>query len=278
MTSEDLIAKAKEKKSYTIQDMIVGAKEELGKALPDSMSPERLTRIALTCLRTNPELTQCTPESLLGALFTSAQLGIEPVAGHAYLLPFNNSYKVGKDWIKKKEVQFILGYKGVISLYYRHAKSVMLVYGVVHANDEFDYELGTEAFLKHKPAKDDRGQVIGYWIMAELNGGGKPFLYMSHDDCMEHGRKHSKTFNKDDNMFYKKSPWATNPESMCLKTILLKLSKFLPLSIELQQMIGSDETSKNYRQGANMLEIADQTNWDNETEDMNKSIAEAKAK
>lgn len=263
--SKDLVAQANKKKTYTIQEMVEGAAAELGKALPNSMSPERLTRIALTCLRTNPELTQCTPESLLGALFTSAQLGVEPVAGHAYLLPFWNSYKVGNEWKKKREVQFILGYKGVISLFYRHAKSVALLWGVVHKNDEFNYELGTDAFLKHKPAMTDRGAVIGYWILAELASGGKPFEYMSHESCMEHGRQHSKTYDKKNNVFYKSSPWATSPESMCLKTCLLKLSKTLPLSIEIQQAIQTDETSRNYRDGVkNMIEIPSQTNWDNQ--------------
>lgn len=269
--SDDLITKASAVKRTTIQDMVTGAAVELGKALPNSMSPERLTRIALTCLRTNPELTQCTPESLMGALFTSAQLGIEPVAGQAYLLPFWNSYKVGTEWKKKREVQFILGYKGVISLFYRHAKSVALLWGVVHKNDEFDYELGTDAYLKHKPAMGERGAVVGYWIMAELASGGKPFEYMSHEDCMEHGKQHSKTYDKKKGIFYKSSPWATSPESMCLKTVLLKLSKTLPLSIEIQQAIQTDETSRNYRDGVkNMIEIPDQTNWnEEETENQN---------
>jgi len=274
--STDLVNKANEVKTVTIQELIERTAPELEKALPNAMSSERLTRIALTCIRTNPKLALCSPESLLGALFTSAQLGVEPIAGHAYLLPFNNSKKVGNEWRKVLECQFILGYRGVASLFYRHAKSVVLSWGVVHENDFFEYEKGTENFLRHRPTQDEKGKVLGFWVLAELANGGKSFEYMTHTDCMEHGRQHSKTFDKSKKVFYDNSPWVTSPESMCLKTCLLKLSKILPISIELQQMIQSDETSKHYRKGANMLEIPDQTNWQDETDDLNKSIAEAK--
>jgi recombination protein RecT len=51
---------------------------ELGNALPTFMTPERFVRIAVTAIRLNPKLAQCTQMSLLGALFQSAQLGLEP--------------------------------------------------------------------------------------------------------------------------------------------------------------------------------------------------------
>lgn len=261
--STDLVKKAENKKMMSIPDMITASAEELKKALPNAMSPERLARIALTCVRMNPDLAQCTPESFMGALFTSAQLGIEPVAGRAYLLPFWNKRKIGQEWKSLREVQFILGYKGVSDLFYRHAKSVNLAWAVVRENDDFDYAYGTESFLRHKPAQENRGKILGYWVMAKLSNGGAPFAYMTHDDCIEHGRNHSKTYDKKNNVFYKSSPWASSTESMCLKTVLLQLSKLLPMSVELQQAIQSDETSKHYRNGVtDILEIPDQTNWD----------------
>lgn len=267
--NNDLVSKANAVKTTTVQSLIESMAPELQKALPNAMSPERLTRIALTCIRMTPKLSQCTPESLIGALFTSAQLGIEPVAGHAYLLPFNNSKKVGSSWVKVLECQFILGYRGVAALFYRHAKAVVLSWAVVHENDVFDYEKGTESFLKHKPAQEDEGKVLGYWVMAELTNGGKVFEYMTFNACMDHGRKHSKTFYE--GSFSKSSPWVTAPDSMCLKTVLLKLSKVLPISIELQQAIQTDETSRAYKDGVkDILEIPDQTNWDKNEEEKEK--------
>src|SRR5690349_10776977 len=91
----------------SLQELITKSAKELGKALPEHMRPERLVRIALTCIRLNPELGKCTPASLLGSLFTAAQIGIEPVAGRAYLLPFNNNRKIDNEWKTVKEAQFI---------------------------------------------------------------------------------------------------------------------------------------------------------------------------
>jgi recombination protein RecT len=269
--SKELVEKATPK-MMTIPQMIEASAKELGKALPDAMSPERLTRIALTCMRVNPELAKCTPESFMGALFTSAQLGLEPIAGRAYLLPFNNSRKVGNEWKTFKEVNFIMGYKGIISLFYRHAKSASLSWATVHENDEFDYELGTNSFLRHKPAKGEKGQAVGYWVMAKLSNGGQPFEYMTREECYEHGTKHSKTYDKENNCFYKSSPWVTNFDSQALKTVLIQLSKLLPLSVELQQAIQADESSRHMQGGIeNVLELPDQTQWNEESEPNDKN-------
>jgi recombination protein RecT len=237
----------------------------LAKALPKHMSAERISRIALTCIRINPDLLNCTPESFLGALFTSAQIGIEPIAGRGYLLPFYNKRKTSDGWKTVREVQFILGYKGVIELFYRHSKAIKIDWGIVKEKDEFDYELGTNAYLRHKPAKLDRGNVVGYWSMAELKGGGKPFMYISKDDAIDHGLRHSKTVNKDGE-FISTSPWVTDTDSMCLKTVLVQLAKLLPLSVELQRAIDTDETSRDFREqlsasAENVLDIPDTTQW-----------------
>lgn len=239
------IAKAE---NTSLQALIQKSATELGKALPEHMRPERLVRIALTCIRQNPDLGRCTPESFLGALFVSAQLGEEPVAGRAYILPFRNSKK-GPDgqWHTVLEAQFLMGYKGLADLFYRHEKAVQLDWGIVYEKDEFDFEQGTHAFLKHKPARGLRGETTSYWVMATLQNGGKPFMVMSKEDCLAHGRKHSKTW--DGKEFHAKSPWRTNFDSMALKTVLIQLAKLLPLSIETQRAIAADETSREYRSG-----------------------------
>lgn len=245
-----------------LRTLINEAAQELGRALPEHMRAERLVRIALTCIRQTPKLADCTPESFLGALFTAAQLGIEPISGRAYLLPFNNSKKDARgQWIKVLECQFVMGYKGLVELFYRHEKGKMLSWGVVKANDEFNYELGTEAFLKHIPAKTARGATTGFYVISDL-GGPKPFTYMSFEECLEHGQKHSKTFDAATGKFYKDSPWLTNTDAMCLKTVLIQHGKVVPLSFELQQAIEQDESSREYRHGMrDMLDSPSTTNW-----------------
>ena len=263
MVNETKSAMAKVPEVRSLQSLILESSKELGKALPTHMKPERLVRIALTCIRMVPELGRCTPKSFLGALFTAAQIGIEPVAGRAYILPFYNSKKKPDgSWHKVLEAQFLLGYKGIAELFYRHEKAVELAWGAVCKNDEFSYEYGTDARLMHRPALTDRGLVIAYWVQAKLHNGGKPFMVMSADDCMEHGRKHSKTYDKEKKEFYSSSPWITSPDAMCLKTVFVQLAKLLPLSVELQRAIDADESSRDYRKGVeDALDIPSQTNW-----------------
>jgi len=266
MTQNDKLSKALETqtaKPKGLQDLIRESTKELGKALPAHLSPERLVRIALTSIRLNPELTKCTPESFLGSLFVLAQFGLEPVAGRAYLLPFNNKRKdAAGNWSSVKEVQALVGYKGLVDLFYRHESALSLDMQTVHANDDFKFQYGTNSELIHKPAMKDRGAVIGFYAVAKMKGGASAFKFMSLEDCLEHGRKHSKTYDKVKKAFYPSSPWAANMEGMCLKTVLIQLAKLLPLSIEMQQAIQVDETSRDFRKGIDSaLDLPVTTDW-----------------
>lgn len=270
-------AQAAATKTTDISKLIQQSVKELGKALPSHMSAERLVRIALTTLRLNPDLYKCTPESFLGALFQSAQLGLEPnVEGQAYILPFNNRRKINNEWTTIKEAQFQIGFKGYAELFYRHEKSLSLDMQIVREKDDFDYAYGTEAFLRHKPADGDRGEVKGYYAIAKLANGATLFHYMSKSDAMEHGKKFSKTWISEEYdyklkkkvklenpHFAESSPWSTNPDAMCMKTVLIRLMKLLPKSIEIQRALAMDETIKT-RVDKDMFAVPDATDWTQE--------------
>jgi len=251
------------RKQVSLQDLIRQSANELGKALPAHLNPERLVRIVLTAIRLNPELAMCTPESFLGSLFILAQMGLEPIAGRAYLVPFNNR----RNGQVVKEVQAVIGYKGLTELFYRHESAMSLDMHKVYENDDFSYEYGSNSYLKHKPALKKRGEVIAYYVIAKMKGGASVFRVMSKEDAMEHGRKHSKTYDKKTRQFHWSSPWAKEPDSMCMKTVLIQVSKLLPLSVEVQRAIAVDETSRDYRRGIdNAFDLPDNTNW-NEVEE-----------
>jgi recombination protein RecT len=278
MAKQGEVGKALERspEQTSLVTLIKQSAKELGQALPAHLNPERLVRIALTSIRTNPELAKCTPESFLGSLFVLAQIGLEPIAGRAYLLPFKNKRKVGNDWVTVPEVQALIGYKGLAELFYRHEAALSIEMQTVHKNDDFAYEYGTSSFIRHKPALGDRGEVIGYYAIAKMKGGGCIFRFMSKTEAMDHGRKHSKTWitqewdNKEKRMvklqnphFAESSPWNKDPDAMCMKTVLIQLAKLLPLSVELQRAIAVDETSREYRKGIDSaMDLPDTTSWE----------------
>lgn len=266
-------------KPESLKDLVESYAKELGRALPEHMRPERVVRIALTCIRLVPDLAKCTPASFLGALFTAAQLGVEPIAGRAYLLPFNNNRKKPDGtWHTVKECQFILGYKGVSDLFYRHEKTINLAWGVVKEKDIFDMEQGTSAFLRHNvdPKLSDRGATLGYWAMAKLVNGGSPFHYMTRQECLDHGKKHSKTYDKKKNQWFDNSPWVKDEEAMCLKTVLTQGAKIWPISVELQRALDNDESARDIRRGIdNVLDIPSQVNWDEVEKETNQKAEEA---
>ena len=263
MTTQELAKQVANTQGTSLQAMIQKSVKELGRALPSHLSPERLVRIALTCIRLNPELSKCTPESFLGSLFVLAQVGLEPIAGRSYLLPFNNKRKINGEWTTVKEVQALIGYKGLIELFYRHNSAVSIDMQVVHEKDDFKYQYGTDAYLKHTPSLTERGDVIGYYAVAMIKGGGSVFYFISKTDALAHGKKHSKTYDKNKDEFYSSSPWAKEFDAMAMKSALIQLAKKLPLSVELQQALAVDETSRSYRDGVgDALDLPATTNWD----------------
>ena len=68
--------KVKLTKNMSISDMIKAMQPEIKKALPDVITPERFTRMALSALNTTPKLQECSQMSFLGALMNAAQLGL----------------------------------------------------------------------------------------------------------------------------------------------------------------------------------------------------------
>lgn len=223
---------AKPTEQKTMQQYIKSMEGEIKKALPSVITPERFTRIILSALSVNPKLGSCTPASFLGAMMTSAQLGLEvnTPLGQAYVLPYNNNGRT--------EAQFQLGYKGLIDLAYRSGEVAIIQAHIVYANDDFSYEYGLDPKLCHKPADGDRGEAVKVYAVFKTKSGGYNFEVMSMDEV----RKHAATYSK----AYKSSfsPWKTNFEEMAKKTVLKRVLKYAPLKSDFVRATVQDETIK----------------------------------
>lgn len=216
----------------TLQSYIKKMQGEIAKALPSVITPERFTRIVLSAISVNKQLAQCTPESFLAAMMTSAQLGLEvnTPLGQAYVLPYRNKGVL--------EAQFQIGYKGLIDLAYRSGEVEVIQAHVVYANDTFQYSYGLEPELEHKPAIGDKGDPFAVYAMFKTKSGGYGFEVMSMDDIRQHAAKYSKSYGSS------YSPWKTNFEEMAKKTVLKRVLKYAPLKSDFVRAVTQDETIK----------------------------------
>lgn len=219
------------KKSMSIAELIKAMEPEIKRALPKSITAERFTRMALSALNTTPKLKECTQISFLAALMNAAQLGLEPNTplGQAYLIPYKNKGVY--------EVQFQIGYKGLLDLAYRSPQLQTVQAHCVYENDTFSYELGLHPQLIHKPTMDERGELRCVYAMFKTNNGGYGFEVMSKSAIEAHARQYSKAY---DSSF---SPWKTDFESMAKKTVIKQILKYAPVKTDYIQAVTVDDTT-----------------------------------
>lgn len=209
------------------QESVIGLlnkyRAQIEAALPTHMSPDRMIRIITTEIHRNPILKDCDPISFMGAVVQASQLGLEPgLQGHAYLIPY---------WNKKRgvrEVQFQPGYKGLMDLAYRSGRVNHIDAHAVYENDYFEFQYGTDAFLKHQPADGERGELIKFYAVAALANGSSTFKVMSKADV---DKVKAKSQAADSDF----SPW-NDPIigyiEMGKKTPIIRVCKYLPSSPE----------------------------------------------
>lgn len=274
VTGAAVAAATEPKQAKTIASLLTDPqiKQQMALAMPKHMTADRLARIALTEVRKVPKLATCDQVSFLGAIMQCAALGLEPggALGHAYLLPFDKNKKVNGQWVKDKtEVQLIIGYRGMIDLARRSGQIQSIEARVVYAKDEFDVELGLDSKLVHKPAwtEVDRGPVMFVYAVAKLKDGGIQFEVMSRAE-IEKVRAQSKA--KDS------GPWVTHWDEMGKKTVIRRLFKYLPVSIEMQRAVGMDEQAEaGVSQNNALILDADYTHVTTQEEDDQAQLAGA---
>lgn len=227
---------------------------EVMKALPGAMPPERFLRLAMTAFKKEPKLRQCTPESLIGAVMQASALGLEVgVLDQAYLAPFNNKVKDENGRIRyQMECQLLIGYEGLIDLFYRHPLAQYIDTHVVYEADEFRYQYGTEQYLVHKPAPvepgDDPGKPVFYYAIASLTNGAHPFLVLTPAQVKAIRGKEGAN-----------GGIADTQKHMERKTVIRQLSKYLPRSTEFATAVNSDgHSGRDFYQAAVVEREAEQ--------------------
>ncbi len=197
-------------------------KGQIQAALPQHMTPDRLMRICLTEVRRQPKLAQCDHVSFLGAVVTAASLGLEPgsALGQCYLIPYGN------------QVEFQIGYRGMIDIARRSGNILSISARAVYEGDHFKVIYGTEDAIEHEP-QFKTSTLTHVYAVAKLAGGGVQFDVMSVSEVDSIRARYSKSA--------KGKAWTDSYDEMAKKTVLRRLFKMLPASVELAAALNSEE-------------------------------------
>lgn len=191
-----------------------------------------ITSVLQICSQ-NALLADADPASIYGAAATAATLDLplNQNLGFAYIIPYNQKQP---DGTFKKVAQFQMGYKGFIQLAQRSGQ-----FKTISSAPIYEGQIATNDPLKGmtfnwEGKKSD--VVIGYAAYFQLINGFEKVWYMDVDQIKRHGQKFSKTYAN------KYGLWSTDFDGMATKTVIkLLLSKFAPLTIDLQKAVIADQ-------------------------------------
>jgi len=237
------------KKQGSVLDYLNNGKfqQQLAAALPKFLDTDHFVRSAITEFRLNPALAECSVPSVLGYFMQAAACGLEPAStlGQCYPVPFNNK-KTGM-----KEAQFLLSYRGMLSIARRSGEIASVVAEIVYEKDVFELEYGLEPKLVHKPFIDgDPGQMRGAYCVVRFKGDGvEPLIkYMPKSEIDKHRNRSKSSSN---------GPWVTDYPEMARKTVFRSVFKWLPVSIEQIQATTTDGAVSRYKADAASTDVDD---------------------
>jgi len=201
-------------------------------ALPRHVDKAHFVSVALAVM---PNLVKCTHASVHQALLACARFGLEPDGKHAAIVPYGDT------------ATFQPMYEGYIDLMYRSGRVDSVHFGWIHENDRWAYTPSARPphdFL-HEPRvelpKKARGPVILAYAYVWIRGGGRSqVILMNRESAEEIRDRYSKAYRKAENNGKKDSAWHTDFDAMWAKSCVHRLTKRVPTSPELVELMRAD--------------------------------------
>lgn len=222
MSKEKGLMKVKE-----AHELIASMQERIAAVLPKHITPERMMRVAQNAMSRNPKLLTCTRSSLMNAVMTASEFGLEvnTPLGLAYIIPYKN------------DATFQIGYQGLLMLCRRSAIVENIIVEAVHEKDEFRITKGLHPDIYHVPnMTSEPGRRIGIYAAVFIKESAPTFTYMTAEDIEAFARRFSKSYAKDIKYQTRESFWSKPLDdpgriSMEKKTVLIRAMKYAPKSI-----------------------------------------------
>lgn len=207
---------------------VESVRTELQSHLPDDIGYERLRSAFIWAVGNDPDILKCTPDSLINALASCVRDGLVPDGREGILIPFRN-----RD-TRHFEANYIALPTGVIKRLKEKGGVTSVILDVVHENDAFDYAMGDNPRIDHRPSPlgSDRGAIIGAYCIFKMQDGDTLREVMD-SAALEQAQKQSKAPN---------SPaWRDWRSEMCKKTVLKRAAKRIPSASELVVSLSQED-------------------------------------
>ena len=230
------------KRALTIRDNLESAAflDQVRKALPKHLTPERFIRVAVTAMNRTQKLRDCDQGSFFNALLTLSQLGLEPDGRNAHLIPFEN---------RKRgivECQLIVDYKGLVDLAMRSGQVSYIHADSVCENDVFEYDKGQ--LKQHKiDFRQPRGAAYAFYALCRFKDGSEKVEVMTMDEVKAIQAR---------SRAGQSGPWISDFTEMGKKTVFRRLSKWLPLSSEFREALEKDGDQLEEKRVENAVKVS----------------------
>jgi recombination protein RecT len=206
-------------------------RNQIAAALPAHITPDKFIRTVLTAVTQTPDLLQVDRRTLFNAAVKCATDGLIPDGREAALVVFNVKDKVGGGWVKS--AQYMPMVRGLIKLARQSGEISTLSANIVYENDEWDYVLGDDEKLTHRPnMTSDRGAPKLVYATVTFKDGSRQREVLTMADVAK-ARAVSKS--KDG------GPWTQWFDEMAKKTAIRRLLKYVSLSPDVERAASRDD-------------------------------------
>jgi recombination protein RecT len=204
---------------------------EFEAALPSQIPVDRFIRTIITAVQMQPELMDADRRSLISSCMKAAQDGLLLDGREAGLSIYNDRKNGGKT------VAYLPMVGGILKKIRQSGEISSVRSHVVYQGDEFDFELGDNERIHHKPNLTNPGNPVAVYAIAKFKDGDIQREVMSYAQVQKIRAKATGIG---------KACWDSEWGEMAKKTVIRRLSKRLPSSNDLDRVLDSDNV--NYEQ------------------------------
>jgi len=244
-----------------------GIHDMIKSSLPSSIDTDAWINSAKTHIGSDKDVLEADPQSTLGSVLEAATLGVrfEGPLGEAYLEARSSKYKDEHgNWQWRKLTQLQIQYRGLMKLARRDPLVRKVEAIIVHENDFFEHQLGSNQFLNHTwDVRKPRGKGVAVYAALRYHDGfydfGQPYpmdaIIKHRDQILGDKRIRVETHSNGTENFYKKwndnepeklmtagqirrIPWITYLPAMAQKTAVRWSAKFWDLSPDFDRAAG----------------------------------------